>query len=556
MLALVLMGIGFGSLLVSPWADRLARPLVALGFVELLLGLWIPIQVASIQKLNQILVGAVELVEPSSYWGVAGAQLLAVAAVLAPPTLLMGASFPLAVRAAHRDLARIGGEVGAVYGWNTLGAVAGSIGAGFVLIPWVGTQNALIGIGAINALIGGWIFLRARTGAWHRPLWAAPVLIVTTVALFPPDAVILSAGLFRHDEPGDLVYFHEDAQASVTIREQSSRSGDPYLSLELNGVNVAGTSPDLYAIQKMQGHLPLLLTEDPQDVVHIGFGSGGTAWAVSRHPVREILVVEISPQVLAASDRFFPEINHGVLEDPRVEVEINDGRNFVLASRRRFSAVLSDSIHPRYAGNGSLYTLEYFELLRERVRPGGTVSMWLPMYSITPRNYAMILRAFREVFPRMAVWYETSALNSFTIVTGQAGGPVWSRDRLEEAFRNPRIRRELEDLGIRGPADILSFLVATGEDLDPWLSTVPAHTDDLPSVEYESSTLLTRDHTWLAIFHRLLGLRGEGPPSEYLAALTSVERRRARILWGSRGRLMEDHRDFLRQQLLRRGQEP
>ena len=89
-------------------------------------------------------------------------------------------------------------------------------------------------------------------------------------------------------------HFHEDAQASVTIRRLPSRRG-PYLSLELNGVNVAGTSPDLYSIQKLQGHLPLLIAPAARSVVHIGFGSGGTAWAVSRHPVDEVLVVEISP---------------------------------------------------------------------------------------------------------------------------------------------------------------------------------------------------------------------------------------------------------------------
>ncbi|MDX1632924.1 MAG: fused MFS/spermidine synthase, partial [Thermoanaerobaculia bacterium] len=335
MLALVLTGIGVGSLLISPWADRLSRPLLGLGLLELLLGLWIPIQVGTIERLNRILVEAVELVEPGSYWGVAGSQLLATAVVLGPPTLLMGASFPLAVRAAHRDLDRIGQEIGAVYGWNTLGAVVGSFGAGFLLIPWLGTQNALLSVGMINALLAAWILGRARVGSWNRVLWVAPALVLAAGMLFPADAVILSAGIFRHDESRNLVYFHEDAQASVTIRELTTGDGgEPYLSLELNGVNVAGTSPDLFAVQKMQGHLPLLLTEEPTDVVHIGFGSGGTAWAVSRHPVEEILIVEISPQVLAASDRFFPDINHGVLDDPRVEVEINDGRNFVLASQR------------------------------------------------------------------------------------------------------------------------------------------------------------------------------------------------------------------------------
>jgi spermidine synthase len=363
--------------------------------VELGIALWTPVQVLLFGRLNDLLVGAARLVGARGFGGVAVAQLLAALPLLLPPTLLMGISFPLAVRAIHRERARLGADVGGVYGWNTLGAVAGSLLAGFVLIPLFGTQNGLLAVAAGNALLA--LILARGRPALRWSAVATPVVLLAVALLVPPDRVILAAGMFRRDSPRDLVYFHEDAQASVTIRRLSSRRG-PYLSLELNGVNVAGTSPDLYAIQKLQGHLPLMLVPGARSVVHIGFGSGGTAWAVSRHPVADVLVVEISPAVLAASDRFFEPINHGVLDDRRVRVEINDGRNFLLASPDRFDAVLSDSIHPRYAGNGSLYSREYFGLLKRRLRPGGVASMWLPMYSLTPRNYAMILAAFASTF--------------------------------------------------------------------------------------------------------------------------------------------------------------
>ena len=130
-------------------------------------------------------------------------------------------------------------------------------------------------------------------------------------------------------------------------------------------------------------------------------------------------MVELSPEVIKASDTYFGSINHGVLADERVRVEINDGRNFMLASPERFDAVLSDSIHPAYAGNGSLYSLEYFRLIRDRLEPGGIASMWLPTYFLTPDNFGGILEAFAEVFPHVAVWYEPSTLNAFTIVTGK-----------------------------------------------------------------------------------------------------------------------------------------
>ena len=168
----------------------------------------------------------------------------------------------------------------------------------------------------------------------------------------------------------------------------------PSLSLELNGVNVAGTAPDLVTIQKLQAHLPLAFCRSPKRVLHIGFGSGDTAYSVSLHPVSDIRIVEISPGVIGASARYFGEINHGVLSDGRVHLTINDGRNYILAAPGKFDAILTDSIHPRYAGNGSLYTEDYFRLCARRLAPGGVISMWLPMYSVRPDDFRAIVRAF------------------------------------------------------------------------------------------------------------------------------------------------------------------
>ena len=550
MLLLVLLGIATGSLLASSWADRLGSAVFGLVVVEAAIGLFTPAQAWLFSRFNDLLVAATRVLTPSAYEGVAMAQLLALLPVLGPPTLLMGISFPLAVRALNRTLGRLGGDVGRVYGANTLGAVAGSLVSGFVLIPLLGTQNALLGVGAANVLLGVWLYRRQGGSQGGRLLWLAPALALAPGLLLPPDAVILSAGMFRDDRAEDLVYFHEDAQASVTIRRLRDQ-GEPYLSLELNGVNVAGTSPDLYAVQKMQGHLPLLLAEDPSRVVHIGFGSGGTAWAVSRHPVEEIRIVEISPEVIRASDRFFPDINHGVLRDPRVRVEINDGRNFLLATPETFSAVLSDSIHPRYAGNGSLYSREYFRLVRERLEEGGVASMWLPTYSLTTSNYAMILKAFQEVFPATAVWYETSAPNSFTIVTGKAEGPLWSWETVDRAFVHPAVRRELADLGISAPDDVLTFLLARSPELEPWLADVAPHVDDLPAVEYESGTLLTKSTTWLRTFSRLLALRPETPPADLLEGLSPERRDTLHRRWRARGQLMAAHLRWLEENLRR-----
>jgi spermidine synthase len=269
---------------------------------------------------------------------------------------------------------------------------------------------------------------------------------------------------------------------------------------------VAGTTPDLVTIQKLQAHLPLAFCARPQRVLHIGFGSGGTAYSASLHPVSEIRVVEISPEVIDAASRFFSGVHHGVLADPRVRVTINDGRNFVLASPERFDAILSDSIHPRYAGNGSLYTEEYFRLCARRLAPGGVISMWLPMYSVLPDNFRAIVRAFQNVFGHVSIWYTNSVENPFTIVLATPERTV----RLED-FRarvsDPAIAADLARVGQSDPAELLSNLLLAPDDTARWVARTAPHSDDLPVVEYESGRTIASNGTWFVTLSDLAAHR-------------------------------------------------
>ena len=558
-----LLGVAVGSLAIGRIVDRLNRPFALLAAVELGIAASAPLSIWLLTTLNDRQLALSEALRPQGFGVAVVAQLLAVLPILLPPTLLMGVSFPLLVsvysaRAGAGGEAgdRIGRDLGELYGANTLGCIFGSLGAGFGLIPLLGTQSSLIAVGAACAGIALIFARRAGSPAPSRLSrslgglsLAAPALLAALALVLPADRVILAAGIFGRDRPGDLVHFDEDASAAVAIRRMNAPSGT-YLSLELNGVNVAGTSPDLYAVQKLQGHLPLLIGESRQaHVVHIGFGSGGTAHAVSRHPVAEIRIVELSPAVLAASDHYFGAINHGVLADPRVRVELNDGRNFLLATPESFDAVLSDSIHPRYAGNGSLYSEEYFRLVSERLAADGVVSMWLPMYTLTPSNFAMIVRAFKNVFPETVIWYEPSALNSFTIVTGRKRGGPWDPAALARSFADPAILAALADIGMRRPADLLACYLSSGPELDAFLGDTPPHVDDLPAVEYESGTLLAGDWTWLATFSRLVELRPGEPPPVVLAALPATEHAAMRELWRERGLRLEDQRRYLASQV-------
>jgi len=361
-----------------------------------------------------------------------------------------------------------------------------------------------------------------------RSVWVrVAVGVLLLVPWLPPrDSVILSASVFADVSPADVLYYDEGLTGTVSVKRYRGSPGAPR-SLELNGVNVAGTTPDLLAVQKLQAHLPLSLAAHGDSVLHIGLGSGGTAYSVSLHPVSRIRIVEIAPEVADAAARFFPDVNHGVLSDPRVRLTINDGRNFVLAAPETFDVILSDSIHPRYAGNGSLYTRDYFRLCARRLKPGGVVSMWLPMYALLPENYRSIIRAFSEVFPNVSIWYAHSVPNSFTIVVATPE-PRMRLSDFRDRVTTPAVARDLSEIGAADPAELLSYLLLAPADVRRWVADAPPHLDDRPAVEFESGRTIARVGTWARTFTDLVSHRSR--VEDFLDGLVAGEPLSQRVL--------------------------
>jgi spermidine synthase len=497
MLATYLTGLVVGSLAAA--ASRFRDLRRVLGAAQLALAFVLLVQVAAFAFYAKTLVAlSVGLFHARGWSGLFAAEAATTALFLLPPTILMGFTFGLLVKAASPSARGAPRGAGAIYSSNTMGGIFGSLVAGFVAIPLIGSQRALLATGLIAAAVA--VALRPGSLAAR----CAPAVFLLLTLLLRRDGVILSAGVLSDVAPADLLYYKEDVSATVAVKRYTEPRHS--LSLELSGVNVAGTSPDLVTIQKLQAHLPLALCSRPQRVLHIGFGSGGTAYSVSLHSVSEIRIVEISRGVIDASARFFPSVNHGVLGDPRVRLTIDDGRNFVLASRERFDAILSDSIHPRYAGNGSLYTEEYFRLCAKRLAPGGVISMWLPMYSVLPDNFRAIVRAFQNVFGNVSIWYAHSVENPFTIVLATAERTI-QLDAFRERVSAPAVAADLAKIGQADPAELLSNLLLAPDDVARWVNRTAPHSDEVPVVEYESGRTLAPTGTWLATFADLLARR-------------------------------------------------
>lgn len=424
--------------------------------------------------------------------------------IMAVPTLIMGAAFPLAMRLYTETIGSIGRKVGVVYASNTLGAIIGSFAAGFILIPFMGLSDAFLLVATLNVLTGIMLYtLHTGIQPLKRAAWATlGVAVLAGTAFSVPDDIYKK--IFQKAEKQyDLVFYKEDPTATVTVHKR----GPDRLIIDLNGLNVAGTSFNFLTTQKIQAHLGLLLHPNPKRVMQIGFGSGGTCHSVSQHKsVKVIDCVELCPAVIEAAKYFLPS-NHRVLENPIVHLTIEDARNYVLATPERYDIILSDSIHPTYAGNGTLYSQDYFELCKNKLNPGGYVSFWLPLYLLSVRDYKTIIKTFQSVFPYVSIWHVNSAIEAYTIVIGRVEPFSIDIARLREKIKDSSIARDLASVSAYDEFDIMSYFVMGPEKARIFASEGDINSDDRPFIEFRAPKSMSRRRTWYLNLQALSQMR-------------------------------------------------
>lgn len=352
---------------------------------------------------------------------------VAVGAVVLIPALGMGMTFPLLTDlVARRDRAH-GADVGRAYALNTIGSIAGAVLTGFVLVVVLGTDITLrlgLVLSAAAALTlaalaahgvpqgsdqhrrlmvrvvgGGLLAMVGLATAVAAPRWSTRLIDLgpTIYARQPMNAAGLRAYL-EHRGVRQLAY-REGANATVSVWE--SEAGR---SLKVNGKADASDHGDMDT-EIMLGLAPAAARGNASSALVIGYGSGVTARVLADVPgMRRVRVVEIEPAVLAM-DRFFTHVNDSVLARPTVSVVVDDARSALQLHRDRFDVIVSEPSNPWLAGVATLYTPEFFRIVRSRLSDDGVFCQWVQLYQLPLPVVAGIVRNLREVFPHMQVWF-------------------------------------------------------------------------------------------------------------------------------------------------------
>ena len=168
--------------------------------------------------------------------------------------------------------------------------------------------------------------------------------------------------------------------------------------LILNGVSMSGDDMLARKYMTLLSYIPLLLTENPKNVLVICFGTGQTAGAAGAYPgINLVDVVDISPGVFRAGN-FFKATNHNVVNNLKVKKIIQDGRQHLLTTSTSYDVITAEPPPPNSAGSVNLYTKEYYELTKRALKPGGIVSQWIPFHSQSETHVYQNFRTFYESF--------------------------------------------------------------------------------------------------------------------------------------------------------------
>ena len=498
-LAVFLIGLGIGSTLGSALARNVPNPRTALGWCQL--GLCVTLAWAAYATSGSLPYWPINPSIPSSWpstlpiakeipWLMFQLDLMRAIWVMLPGAILWGASFPLAlagIAARGQDSARL---VGGVYAANTVGAIFGALVTGLVLIGFFGSQvaqQALIGVAALSGLL-----LLTAPGASSIP---APALVIVVAigaglfARFVPEVpgILIAYGRYAATWVGqnEIIYKGEGITASVAV----SRTPNGVLNYHNAGKVQASSEPQDMRLQRMLGHITTLVPKSPSRVLVIGCGAGVTAGAVSVDPkVTNQTIAEIEPLVPRVVSKYFSEHNFSVVTNPKVHVQFDDARHYLLTTKETFDAVTSDPLDPWVKGAATLYTREFFNEVKRHLNPGGVVTLFVQLYESNEAAVKSEVATFLEAFPQGAVFANTANGQGYDLVLFvQLGGGKINVDAVQARLSDPanaKIAQSLREIGINSAVDLFGTYAGSTSDMKKWLSDAAINTDRNLRLQY------------------------------------------------------------------------
>ena len=489
-LAVFLTGLGIGSSLGSALARGAANPRTALGWCQV--GICAALAWAAYATGTSLPFWPINPSISTSLTFTFQLDLMRAIFVMLPGAILWGASFPLALAAVAsrgQDPARL---VGGVYAANTVGAIVGALVTSLGLVGTVGsqiTQQALIGVAALSGLL----MLGGSSPQQSSVLALARVVVIAAVAgllarVVPPlPGILVAYGRYAATWVGqnEIIYVGEGVTASVAV----SRTPSGALNYHNAGKVQASSEPQDMRLQRMLGHITTLVPKNPNKVLVIGCGAGVTAGAVSVDPlVKDQTIAEIEPLVPQVVSTHFSAHNFDVVRNPKVKVHLDDARHYLLTTDEKFDAITSDPLDPWVKGAATLYTREFFNVVKSHLNPGGVVTLFVQLYESTEEAAKSEIATFLEAFPNGAVFANTINGQGYDLVLfGQLEDGKIDVDAVQARLNDPAnapITNSLREIGINSAVELFGTYAGQRSDMAGWLKDGIINTDRNLKLQY------------------------------------------------------------------------
>ncbi len=484
MLAVYLLGLMIGSAVYSRYSERVRDGWTAFGVLIALAGLLALLQVSWLGEwLGQwqsAAAGLVQDVTGSRLAAMCARFVLAAAALVLGPTLLLGAAFPAVLRlCAVRS--QSGRGVGAAVALNTLGGIVGTTLTGFVLIPAFGLVRTLALLALAAAMVGLLaVFVGAgarRQGRW----WVTAVGLCSLAAalLTPHDKL---ASLLAQARGGDVTFYEESRGGTVAVLGQG-QGENTFHRLYIQGVSNSGDTLPSRRYMRLQALLPLIIHRgEPKSALVIGFGTGITAGALSQYPgLTTRVCAELLPAVVRAASQF--QGNYRAGADAGLDIRLRDGRRELLRSTQTYDMITLEPPPPSAAGVVNLYSRDFYQLAASRLAPNGLLAQWWPLATQNDEDSRAMVRSFLDTFPYVTLW--TTEMHEMMLV-GSREPIQLDGAQIEQRFNQPTVAGALRAVGIGSPGALLATWVSDRAGLERYAGTTPAVTDNRPSIEYGS----------------------------------------------------------------------
>jgi spermidine synthase len=492
-LSVFLTGLGIGSSAGAAIAPRVASPRHALGYCQILL---CASMAWAAYTVTQVLpYWPVDVTLESTPWIRLQMDLVRVLWAMLPAAILWGMSFPLALAAAAGKRQDPGRLVGGLYAANTLGAIFGSLGVSLVMVTWIGsqaTQQLLIIVSAAAGLLmfaplgaAGKEQFRSGTAVVTAVAMVAAVVLAFLVPALPGEVVAYGRFLPVRGIGVNVIYMGEGLTASVAVTEEANG----ILNYHNAGKVQASSYPQDMRLQRMLGHLTTLIPPEQEDFLVIGLGAGVTAGAVSIDPgAANITIAEIEPLVPEVVSEYFGTHNFDVVDNPKVDIRIDDGRHFLQTTGMMFDGITSDPLDPWVKGAAALYTTEFWTMVKSKLKPGGVVTVFVQLYESTEDAVRSEVATFLDVFPNGAVFANTvSGVGYDVVLLGMADGDAIDVSLVNDRLTSPeyaQVRQSLAEVNFYSAVDLLGTFAGQPSDLGDWLEGAPINIDRNLRLQY------------------------------------------------------------------------